>query len=108
RHRQPLPHAARELPHQSVTHALESRSFQPFDRRALGIWQPVESAEQAQVFDRREFVINRDAMPDEPNAPPGIGLARTLSENADLALTRLRISRQHAQQSGLARAVAAD
>ena len=50
-HRQALPHAARELAHQAVLHALEAGALQPFHGRFPRIGQAVEPAEEPQVLE---------------------------------------------------------
>ena len=67
---QALAHAARKFADQAVADAAETDALQHFIGALARIGQAVEPAEQRQILDRREFVVERDAVPQDADAPP--------------------------------------
>ena len=104
--REALPHAAGKLPRHAV---LNARRDPP--ARALR-WPPspdsatpMQLAEQDQILERREIVVNADAVAQIADARAPFRRARMAE--SDLALRGFGKIGEDAQQGGLARAVAA-
>ena len=106
-HGQALPHAAGELTHQAVADAAQARPFEPLGGRGFRLLQAVKTAEQLQVFNCRQLVIDADAVPDDADLRSGFGRSSRIAQQLDVTAGGLRKSAQNAQQSGLAGPVAA-
>ena len=105
--RQALAHAARKLAGQAVAHAGETHALQHFIGALARIGQAVQSPEQRQIFDRRELVVERDAVSQNSDAPARGFLAGIGALNLDRPARGPGKSGDDPQQSGLAGSVAA-
>src|ERR1019366_10521306 len=91
-HRQALPHAARELADQPVLYAIEAGALQPFQGGSLGIRDAIELAEQDQILQGRELVVDADAVADEAHEAARLSIARPVAEDRNLAFAGPRKS----------------
>ncbi len=93
-----LTHAAGEFTRQSVFDAGEADVFERFVRSCDRICDTGQLAEERQVFESREIVVNADAVAEIADA----------AVDVDLAFRRLRETGENAEQRGLPRPVAAE
>ena len=61
-HGEALAHAARELAHQAVADAVEADLAPAIRRRSGGGWLAHKAAEQPQVLERRQLIVDADAV----------------------------------------------
>jgi hypothetical protein len=65
--------------------AFQAGALQPLHGGLAGIGQAVEPAEEGQVLERGQLVVDRNAVADEAHAAARFGVARIVAEDADLA-----------------------
>src|SRR5207253_1030570 len=94
--------------HQAVADAGESGSLQPLFGAFGRIGKSVEAAEERQILECGELLVDGDPVAENAYPSPRLEIARVLFEDADAAFSGFRKSGDDAEERGLTGAVASE